>query len=69
MFQEQTAYTKGNVFGFLFSRSTLFNTASTAAPQGSTVSEDAGIGPRTVATLALSVRRSKHSARKCRSAF
>ncbi len=32
-------------------------------PSDSTVSEDAGIGPRTVATLALAVRRSNHSAR------
>jgi hypothetical protein len=33
-------------------------------PSDSTVgSEDAGIGPRTVATTALAVRRSKHSAR------
>jgi hypothetical protein len=32
-------------------------------PSDSTVSEDAWIEPRTVATLALSVRRSNHSAR------
>jgi hypothetical protein len=31
-------------------------------PSDSTVSEDAGIEPRTVATLALAVRRSSHSA-------
>jgi hypothetical protein len=31
-------------------------------PSDSTVSEDAGIGPRTVATTALTVRRSNHSA-------
>jgi hypothetical protein len=42
---------------------TLFNTASSAAPQISTVSEDAGIDPRTVATSALTARRSKRSAR------
>ncbi len=32
------------------------------SPSGSTVSEDAGIKPRTVATLALTARRSNHSA-------
>jgi hypothetical protein len=32
-------------------------------PSDSTVSEDAGIGPRTVATTALAVRRTNHSAR------
>jgi hypothetical protein len=37
---------------------TLFNTASFAAP----VSEDAKTEPRTVATLALAIRRSNHLA-------
>jgi hypothetical protein len=37
----------------------LFNTATS----DSTVSEDAGIEPRTVATTALTVRRSNYSAR------
>jgi hypothetical protein len=32
-------------------------------PSDSTVSEDAGIEPRTVATTALTIRRSNHSAR------
>ncbi len=32
-------------------------------PSDSTVSDDAGIGPRIVATTALAVRRSNHSAR------
>ncbi len=32
-------------------------------PSDSTVSEDAGIEPRTVATAAMAVRRSNHSAR------
>ncbi len=32
-------------------------------PSDSTLSENAGIGPRTVATLALTARRSNHSAR------
>ncbi len=39
---------------------TIFNTASSAAPQDSTVPTDAGIEPRTVATGALTVRRSNH---------
>ncbi len=34
-------------------------------PSDFTVSEDAGIVPRTVATTALAVRRSNHSARSC----
>jgi hypothetical protein len=34
----------------------------TCRPSDSTVSEDAGIEPRTVATSALAVRRSRHSA-------
>ena len=42
---------------------TLFNTPSSAAPSDSTVSEDAGIEPRTVATVALTARRSNLSAR------
>ncbi len=50
---------RGMFLDFYFQASTLFNTASTAAPHGSTVSEDAGIEPRTVATLALSVRRTQ----------
>jgi hypothetical protein len=41
----------------------LFNTGSSAAPLDSTMSEDARIEPWTVTTLALSVRRSNHSAR------
>jgi hypothetical protein len=39
----------------------LFNTDLSAAPQIPLV-EDAGIKPRTVATSALAVRRSSHSA-------
>jgi hypothetical protein len=42
---------------------TLFSTASSAAPEMCTVSEDVGIKPKTVKTLALTARRSNHSAR------
>jgi hypothetical protein len=45
---------------------TLFNTASSAAPQ-ITVSEDSGIEPSTVATFAIAVRRSNHSVKSHRS--
>ncbi len=38
----------------------LLNTASSCRPLDTTVSEDAGIEPRTVATLALAVRRSHY---------
>jgi hypothetical protein len=46
---------KGDVVDFLVF--TLFNTVSSAAPD-STASEDAGIEPKTVTTLALTGRRS-----------
>jgi hypothetical protein len=49
------------IFGFFFVYG--YRTASSAAPSDSTVSEDAGIQPRSVATSALTVRRSNHSAR------
>jgi hypothetical protein len=45
--------------GDFFFLCNVFNTASSAAPQIPLVSEDAGIDPRTVATSALAVRRSK----------
>ncbi len=45
--------------GYFFLSFTLFNIALSAAP----VSEDAGIEPRSIATLALALRRSDHSAR------
>jgi hypothetical protein len=41
----------------------LYSTLLHLPPSDTTVSEDAGIEPRTVATLALAVRRSNHSAR------
>jgi hypothetical protein len=41
----------------------FFNTGVIGLPSDYTVSEDPGIEPRTVATLALAVRRSNHSAR------
>ncbi len=47
------------IFSFFF-LCALFNTASSP---DSTVSEDAGVEPRTVATLALTARRSNHLAR------
>jgi hypothetical protein len=56
-------YSEGDIFSFV--HYPLFNTASSAAPHIPPVSEDAGIEPRTVATstLAVTVRRSNHSAR------
>jgi hypothetical protein len=51
-----TAFIKGEFLGFLC---TVFNTVSVSVSD-STVSEDAGIEPRTVATTALNVRRSNH---------
>jgi hypothetical protein len=50
---------KGGNFSWIF-LCTIFNTASSAAPQ--IVSEDAAIKLRTVATTALPVRRFNHSA-------
>jgi hypothetical protein len=44
---------RGGTFGDSFYVCTLFNTASLCRPSDSTVSEDAGIEPRIVATLAL----------------
>ncbi len=51
---------KGDFVKYFFS--TLFNTASSVASSNSTVS-DAGIEPRTVATLTLAARCTNHSAR------
>jgi hypothetical protein len=55
-------FLKRDFLDFLVLFSTFFNTASYDAPSDSTVSEDAGIEPRTVATTVLAVRRSNHSA-------
>jgi hypothetical protein len=49
------------IFVFFFFLCTLFNTFI-CRPSDSTVSEDAGIEHRAVATLALTARRSYHSA-------
>ncbi len=49
-------------FDFFF-LCTIFITALICRPADSIVSEDAGIEPRTVATTALTVRRSYHAAR------
>jgi hypothetical protein len=40
----------------------LFESTALSSPSDSTVSVDAGVTSRTVATLALAVRRSNHSA-------
>jgi hypothetical protein len=49
---------------FYVFESTVFNTVSSASPQScKTVSEDAGIEPKTVAKFVLAVRQSNHSAR------
>jgi hypothetical protein len=47
---------------WIFYVCSLFNNASSAAPQIPLVTEDAGIEPRTVASLALDIRRSSRSA-------
>jgi hypothetical protein len=49
-----TVQKKGRLFGFMYFIQHCF----ISRPSDSTVSEDAGIGPRTVATSALAVRRS-----------
>jgi hypothetical protein len=49
---------KGEFFLFMYDIQHLF----IGRPSDSTVSEDAGIEPRTVATVALAVRRSSHAA-------
>jgi hypothetical protein len=49
---------RARLLNSVFFLCTVFNTAS--CPSDSTVSEDAAIEPRAVATLALAVRRSNH---------
>ncbi len=53
---------KGDFWFFYALYSILFN-LPTSQVSNFTVSEDAGIEPRTVATTALTVRRSNHSAK------
>jgi hypothetical protein len=53
---------KGGFFNFLFIY-VRYSTLLHLPPLRSTVSEDAGIRLRTVASLALTVRRSNHSAK------
>jgi hypothetical protein len=53
---------KGDFMDFFFLFKSI-NTAASAAPQIPLYSEDAGIEPRTLATLLLTARRSNHSAK------
>jgi hypothetical protein len=53
-------FLKGNIFRFFHY---FIQHCFICRPSDSTVSEDAGIKPRTVATMALAVRRSNQSAR------
>ncbi len=48
-----SAFYEGIFWDFFLLLYPLFNTASSAAPSDSTVSEDDGFEPRTVAALAL----------------
>ncbi len=60
------AYSKGGFLGFrvlLFMYAIQIQHCFIWRPSDSIVSEDVGIEPRTVASLALAVRRSNHSAR------
>jgi hypothetical protein len=57
------------VMDFFYFLCSVFNTASSAAPSYSIVSEDAGIELRTIATLAFAARRSNHLARSHPSHF
>ncbi len=53
----------GGFFWIFFSSMYCIQHCFICRPSDSTVSEDAGIEPRTIATLALAVRRFHHSAR------
>jgi hypothetical protein len=54
-------FSKGGFFVLFFY--VLYSTLFNSGPSDSTVSEDAGIEAKTVATTAMNVRRSNHSAR------
>jgi hypothetical protein len=54
---------KTGEFFWIFALATVFSTASSSSPHIPLCREDAGIEPRTVATSALTARRSNHSAR------
>jgi hypothetical protein len=57
-----SSFSKGDFCGFFISLYVIQH-CFFYRPSDSTVSKDAGIEPRTVTTLALTARRSKHSAR------
>jgi hypothetical protein len=56
-------YSKGGIFLDLLLFIYVIQHCFIDCPTDSNVSEDAGIEPRTVATVALTARRSNHSAR------
>jgi hypothetical protein len=58
-----TVKVKGRFFWIFPFLCPIFNTVSSAAPQIPLCRGDAGIEPRTVATMALAVRHSNDSAR------
>ncbi len=61
--RRMTPYLRGILLVFFFFLIYVIQHCFICRPSDSTVSEDAGIGPRTVATVALTARRSNHLAR------
>jgi hypothetical protein len=61
MVKEEKYVASNFVFNYIFNM--LYSTLLHLSPSDSNVSEDAEIEPRTVATVALTVRRSNHSAK------